>query len=145
MANDRERAADRAQPPVERELADRRVALELVARHLLRRREHRERDRQVEAGALLPQLRGGEADDDAPSRELELGRGDPAADALARLVQRLVGEPDDRERRHPVPDVRLHLDAPGLEADEGMGDRACEHASTLRGDLLHEGHSFVQS
>jgi hypothetical protein len=29
--------------------------------------------------------------------------------------------------------MRLHLDAPRLEADEGKGDRAREHASTLRG------------
>jgi hypothetical protein len=28
--------------------------------------------------------------------------------------------------------VRFHLDATRLEADEGKGDRAREHASTLR-------------
>ena len=130
---DREHAADRAKPSVERELADGRVPLELVARHLPRRGEHGERDRQVEAGALLPQLRRREVDGDAAARELELGGRDPAADSLARLVQRLVGEPDDRERGHAVLDVRLHLDTARLETDERMGDRACEHTSTLRG------------
>jgi hypothetical protein len=31
--------------------------------------------------------------------------------------------------------VRLDLDAPRLEADEGKGNRAREHPSTLRGEL----------
>jgi hypothetical protein len=38
--------------------------------------------------------------------------------------------------------VRLHLDAARLETDERMGDRACEHVSTLRGDVLRQRHSF---
>jgi hypothetical protein len=66
-------------------------------------------------------------------RKLELGGRDPAAHPLARLVQRPVGKPDDRKRRHPVLDVRLHLDPARLETDERMGDRACEHTPTLRG------------
>ena len=46
---DGEHAADPAQATVERELADRSGALERAARQLLRRREQRERDREVEA------------------------------------------------------------------------------------------------
>ncbi len=49
---DREHAADAAEAPVERELPDGRVPVELVVRQLPRRREHRERDRQVVARAL---------------------------------------------------------------------------------------------
>jgi hypothetical protein len=92
------------------------VPLELVARHLPRRGQHRERDRQVEAGALLPQLRRREVDGDAAARKLELGGRDSATDALARLVQRLVGQADDRKRgnavlklggkQHPSSDLR---------------------------------------
>ena len=61
-----EHAADRAQPSVERQLADRRVAAERLRRNLPRRGQHRERDRQVEARPLLPQLRGREVDRDPP-------------------------------------------------------------------------------
>jgi hypothetical protein len=121
------------------------VPFELVARHLPRRGEHGERDRQVEAGALLPQLRRREVDGDSAARELELGGRDPAADALARLVQRLVGEPDDRERRYSVLDVRLHLDAARLETDERMGDRACEHTPTLCAETSRNGGSSFAS
>ena len=63
----REHAADPPQTPVERELAARRVLGEPVARNLVRRGEDRERDRQVEAGALLLQLRRREVDGDATS------------------------------------------------------------------------------
>ena len=52
---DGEDAADAAEPAVERELADRRVPVELVVRQLPRRGEHRERDRQVVARAFLAQ------------------------------------------------------------------------------------------
>ncbi len=45
----REHAADRSDPPVERELADRRVHRQPVDRNLPRGAEHGERDRQIEA------------------------------------------------------------------------------------------------
>ena len=64
---DREHAADPAQPPVERELADSCMAVELRVRQLPRRREHRERDRQVVARAFLAQARRREVDGDAPA------------------------------------------------------------------------------
>ena len=95
---DREHAADAAQAPVERELADGRVPVELVVRQLLRRREHRERDRQVVARALLAEAGRREVDGDAAARELQLGRGDAALDALARLV-RTRGRAGRRSRR----------------------------------------------
>ena len=126
---DRENAADPAQPAVESELADRCGSSERGARHLERRAQNRERDRQVEAGALLPQLGRREIDRDAAVGELQLGGGDPAADALARLLARAVGEPDDREARNAVADVRLDVDAPRLEADQSMRERACEHTT----------------
>ena len=130
---DREHAADAAQAPVERELADGRVPVELVVRELLRRREHRERDRQVVARPLLAEAGRSEVDGDPAARELQLGRGDAALDALARLSAGAVGQADDHEGRRAVLDVRLHLDATRLETDESMGDRACKHLPTLRG------------
>ena len=130
---DREDAADTPHAAVEGELADGGVPLELVVRHLARRREHGERDRQVEPGAFLAQLRRREVDRDAAAGELELGREDAAADALPGLLAGAVGEPDDREGGDAVLDVRLDLDPARIETDERVGDRACEHASTLRG------------
>ena len=123
---------DRPQPPVERELADRGVARERLGRQLVGGGEHGERDRQVEARPLLAQRGRREVDGDAPLRRpLELGRGDPAADALLRLLAGAVGEADDRERRQPLLEVRLDLDPARVEADERVSDRACEHVATL--------------
>ena len=46
---------------------------------------------------------------------------DAAPDAVLGLLAGPVGEPDDRERGQLArADVRLHLDPPRLEADEGV-------------------------
>ena len=124
---DGERAAHRPDPAVERQLADGRVLREPLDRKLPRRRQHRQRDREVEARSLLPQAGGSEVDGDPLQRPLELRRADPAADAVLGLCARAVGEPDDREAREAAVDVRLDLDAPRLDADEGVGDGAREH------------------
>ena len=55
----------------------------------------------------------------------------PRADALLRLLAGAVGEADDRERRHAELEVRLDLDAAGVEADERVRDGAGEHTSKL--------------
>ena len=57
----------------------------------------------------------------------------PLLDAMLRLLAGAVGEPDDRERRQVGADeVRLDLDAARLEADDGGGEGACEHAFDAR-------------
>ena len=95
---DRERAGDRTDAPVERELADGRVLCEPLRRELPRGGEHGERDRQIESGALLAQRGGREVDRDPPvERPLERRRDDAAPDAVLRLLARAVGETDDRE------------------------------------------------
>ncbi len=68
-----EDSGNRAQASVERELSDRRVSREPVRRELAGGRENRERDREVEARALLPQAGGREVDGDPARRPLELG------------------------------------------------------------------------
>ena len=69
-----------------------------------------------------------EVDRDAPlPGHSTLGRRDPAAHAFLRLLARAVGEPDDRESRNAAADVGLHLDPAGVEADDGVSDRAREH------------------
>ena len=126
-----ENAADPPEPSVERELPDGGGALEGAAWELLRRREEREGDRQVEAGALLAQLRRGEIDRDAPRGEGQLGSRDPTAHSLPRLLAGAIREADDREARDAVANVRLYVDPTRLEADESVRDRACKHASRL--------------
>ena len=78
-------------------------------RQLSAGREHRARQRQVEAGAGLAHVAGREVRGYAPGRELISGVEDRRLDALARLAHRRVGQPDDRERGQPRADV--HLDA----------------------------------
>ena len=127
----RQHAAHVAKASVERELPDRGGARERAPRELLRRGEQRERDRQVEAGALLAQLGRREIDRDPTRREVELRRGDPRPDTLTGFLASTVGQPDDREARQAVANVRLDVDPTRLEADERMRDRACKHAARL--------------
>ncbi len=125
------RTTDRPQPPVERKLADGGVLGKPVARDLPGGGEDRERDREIEARALLAQAGGREVDGDPALRPLELRRGDSAAHALLRLLAGAVGEPDDRERRHRALEVRLDLDAACVEPDERMRDRPRQHVPRL--------------
>ena len=125
---DRERTADRPHAPVERELSDSRVLGKPLGGHLPRRRQHRERDREVEARAFLAQTGRREVDRDPLQRPFELRGADAAANPVLRLGARPVGQPDDREARQAAVDVRLDLDPPRLEADEGVGDGAREHS-----------------
>jgi len=46
---------------------------------------------------------------------------------VLRLLTRAVREPDDRESRHAVLEMRLDLDAASLESDERVRDGAREH------------------
>jgi hypothetical protein len=126
-----ENASHTPQPTVERELTDGSGTFERARRKLLRGAKHRERNRQVESRPFLPQLGGREVDGYSPGREAQLGRGYPAAHAFPRLLARAVGEADDREAGDAIADVRLDVDAPRLEADESMRERAGEHALTL--------------
>ena len=92
------RGTERISPP-SAELAEDRVALERVGRHLAARREDRARDGEVEARARLAQGRRREVDGDALERELEARVEDRRAHALARLAHRAVAQADDREAR----------------------------------------------
>ena len=77
------------------QLTDRRVLREPLCRHLARGGEHRERDREVEARALLAQAGGREIDRDPPvERPLERRR-------RRRRSARDASPPDTRGRRGP--------------------------------------------
>jgi hypothetical protein len=126
-----EHTADAPEPPVERKLTARGVLREPVARDLARSGEERERDRDVEAGALLLQLRRREVDR-APARPAKMSGSEARADPMFRLLTGAVDEADERERRHGFDDVRLRLDTARLEPDDGERDGARKHAATLR-------------
>lgn len=130
----RERSRNRTDAPVEGELADGGVLGQPLGWELPGRREHGQRDREVEPGALLPERRRREIDRDPPvERPFQGRRDDTAADAMLRLLARAIGEPDDREARNARLEVRLDLDLARLEADECVGHRACEHDDTVPG------------
>ena len=117
---------------------------EPLARKLRRRREHRQRDREVEARPLLPQRRGREVDRDRLARPLEERRVDAAPHAVLRLLAGSVCEADDREGRlFARPQVRLDLDATRLEPDERERDGAAEHLPTLRPNASQVCAAFV--
>jgi hypothetical protein len=86
----RDRPGHRAHPAVEPELPDAGVRLEPLGRHLRRRREHGERDREIEARSLLAERGGREVDRDRAARPLEERRVDAAPHAVLRLLARPV-------------------------------------------------------
>ena len=54
------------------------------------------------------------------------------------LRARPVGEPDDGKAWNAAVDVRLDLDAPRLDADEGVGDGAREHMTHATKSVVKE-------
>src|SRR5215210_689414 len=107
---DRESPSHGTNAAVHGELPPRRMLREPLRWNLSRRGEHGQRDRKVEAGALLPQPGGSEVYGDPLERPFELRRSDPAADAVLGLGAGPVGETDDGEPGDAAVDVRLHLD-----------------------------------
>jgi hypothetical protein len=135
---DGQRPRDRADPPIQSQLADGGVLSQPLGRKLPRRGQHRKRDREVEARAFLPERGRCEVDGDAlVQRPLELRRDDAASHAVLRLLAGSVGEADDGEARHARLQVRLDVDLARLQADECMGHRAREHRCTVPGRRSH--------
>jgi hypothetical protein len=62
---------------------------------------------------------------------------------VLRLGAGAVGEPDDGEGGNAELEVSLDLDATRLEPDEGVGDGAREHTSTLRASPQRECNESV--
>jgi hypothetical protein len=141
---DGERARDRPDAPVEGELPDRGMFGESLGRELARGREHGEGDGEIEARSLLAQRGGCEVDRD-PSIEgpLERSGHDTAPYPVLCLLAGPICKPDDREPRNAGLQVRLDLHAPGLEADERVGDCPSEHARHGRHWSAPEGHAPV--
>ncbi len=124
----RQRAGRVAQLTAEGELAEDRAAGQRVGGHLAAGREHRQRERGIEARAGLAHERRREVGGDPALGELEAGVEDRRADAVARLSHRGVAEADDGERGQAAADVDLHPDLEGLDPVDGKRRDPGEHA-----------------
>src|SRR5262245_38395725 len=125
----RKDAGDRADPSVQGELADRRVSAKALLRYLPRGRKHRQGNGQIEARSLLAELGGSQVDRQPPEWPRQFRRCDAASYPLLRLLAGAIGQTDDRERREPILEMSLYLDAARIEADERVGDRPRQHAA----------------
>ena len=129
-----QRAGDGPDAPVERELAERGDIRRAHRRQLMRRGEHRERDREVEPRALLAQARGREVDRDPPHRETRARpRRCPLRTRSFASWQARSASPTIANDGRASCEVGLDLDPARLEADERMRDRSSEHDATLGG------------
>ena len=92
------------------------------------RGEDAERDRQVERRAGLAHVGRRQVDRDAVRRKLEAGVADRAPDAVAALAHAGVRQADHREDRQAERHVDFDVDGAGLDAEDGGGAKAREHA-----------------
>jgi hypothetical protein len=112
----RQQAWHGAELAAERKLAEDRPSA--VGDDLLRSDENSQRDRQVQGGSALAQLRRGEVDGYPPRRVFVAAVSDGAPDPLARLLQGRVRQSDDREAGQAGGHVHLDPDGPAIEAVE---------------------------
>jgi len=115
---DGERPADSLDTAVERQLAHDREQLDLLVGDGAGGREDADRDRQIERGAFLADVRRGEIDRDPIRRKGEACVADGRPDSLPALANGGVRQSDGREggqsRRH----VNFHSDQGCLDPDE---------------------------
>ena len=115
----------------ERQLADQRQAPG-TRRDLLRAEQDPHRHREVERRAGLALVGRGEVDRDPARRMDEPGVAQRAPDPLAGLLERGVGQSDDREPGQTRRDVHLDPDEPAVEAVERCGRDDGQHAPNPR-------------
>jgi hypothetical protein len=113
---------------VQRELTDQHEILDVAAGHGPRRGEDSKRNRQVERGSRLADVRGGEIDGDPMSGELEAGVADGASHPVAALAHGGIRQPDHVERGQPERHVHFNLDAAGFDSKHRRGPHAGKHA-----------------
>ena len=93
------------------------------------RRQHAERDRQIERRPRLSHVRGREIDGDAMPGELVARIPNGAADAIAALADAGIRKPHHREARQAERDVNLDRDGRRVDTEDRRGPQACEHAA----------------
>ena len=123
----REHAADRTDLAGERQLAQEERAFDRLDRDEPERRERRDCDREIERAPGLPQIAGGEVDDDAVLVEEDAELRERRADAHATLADARFGEADEIEHRRSARRLDLDADEVGVDAEQGGGEGGCEH------------------
>ena len=129
---DRERATDRLDLAVERELADDGVRSDDAIFHDARGGEDTEGDRQVERRALLPDVGGRQVHGDPVQGEGETGVADRGAHALAALAHGGVRQAHRGEGRQAGRDVHFDTHERRFHADERCREHARDHAMIVR-------------
>ena len=127
-----ERPADRAQPAAERQLPAHRVRDQPLVGHLGRRGQQPHRDREVEARSVLVHVRGREIGGQALLGEVEAGVQEGGPHAFARLADRPVGQPDERERGKAAAGVDLDRHLAAADPVQGEGGDCGEHDRQAR-------------
>ena len=132
----RQDARHRSHLATERQLADHRDPAR-PGSNLLRPEQDPDGHREVERRAGLAQVRRREVDRDPAGRVDEPAVAQRATDALASLLERRVGEPDDREAGQARCDIHLDADEPAVEAVKRRGWDDRQHARRLRTGAYH--------
>ena len=126
----RQNAGDGSELPLQAELAQE-GAVVVREGDLLLRGQNAEQNGQVVERAGLFRVGGGKVHGDAAGRELEAGGLDRCANALARLLDRGVGQAHDLEVRQAVGDKALHGNRIALDAVDAHGFEMANQAASL--------------
>ena len=128
-----EGAADRTNRAVERKFPRDHPPGQRFPRQDALRGQHRQGDRQVEKGTVLPQIGRRKVDGDLPAGEGESGVAHGGADPVVAFPDRASGEPDDGVGGQPVGDVGLHFHGNRVDPEHGEGQGANEQARKTSG------------
>ena len=88
--------------------------------------QHRQRDRQVEKGTVLPQIGRRKVDGDLPAGEGESGVAHGGTDPIVAFPDRASGEPHDGVGGQAVGDVGLDFHGNRVDPEHGEGQGANE-------------------
>ena len=121
MQRHRQRAADRPQIARQGQFTGELVLGKCFGSDLIRGSENAQRDRQIEAPALLGQIGGRQIDRDTPLRKFELAGLDGGAHTVARLAHFGIRQANQVEAGQPVGEVHLDHHRWRGHAIEGTG------------------------
>ena len=117
---------DAAQLPRQAEFADEFGVAQGIGRDLAACGEDAQRDRQVEAAAVLGQVGRGQVDGDAPLRELELRAVDRRAHPVLGFADRGLGQADDGHARQAAGQVDFNRNRGGRDPRTRASMHECE-------------------
>ena len=123
----RQHAADGADVAGQAKLADGPQAVQPGRRDRAGRGEQPDRDRQVEAGAVLGQVGRGQGDGHAAVRPLIAGVAERRPDPVAGLEHGRAAEADHGHRGEATADVDLDPDRVSVQPDQGGGRQPGQH------------------